>query len=116
MPHIPQQEFVKEHKKLINVLERGTRQEQKKEAKKQSKELQSSSGIVQSVILSREHFKSLDAAKKWLNEHEFHDKGVDITPQYFRFRQRSPEGMKNTHRFRSIELKGVGYMIMAYPK
>jgi hypothetical protein len=72
--------------------------------------------LVQSVILGRDHFKNLDQAKKWLVDHGFHDKGVDITPQYFRYRQRSPDALKHTHRFRSIELKDIGYLIMAYPK
>lgn len=116
MPHIPQQEFVKEHKRLINVLQRGSREEQKKEAKKQSKELQSSAGIVQSVILSRDRFKTLDEAKDWMEEHQYKYTTPDITPSYFRFRQRSPDALKSTHRFRSIELKDVGYLIVAYKK
>jgi len=116
MPHIPQHEFETEHKRLVNVLERGSRAQQKKEAKRQSKELKSSAGIVQSVILSREHFKTLDAAKKWIEDHDYKYTSPDITPSYFRFRQRSPEGLKHTHRFRSIEMKGVGYLILAYKK
>jgi len=35
---IPKKEFVKEHKKLVKVLESGTNEEQKKEAEKQEKE------------------------------------------------------------------------------
>ena len=36
---IPKKEFVKEHKKLIKVLESGSAKEQKKEAKEQKKEM-----------------------------------------------------------------------------
>ena len=113
MPHIPQQEFMKEHKRLIRVLREGSKTEQEREAKQQAKEIKP---ITQSVILSREHFSNLDQAKKWLMNHDYKYGKADITPQYFRFRQRDPDTLKHTHRFRSIELKGVGYLIIAYPK
>jgi len=71
---------------------------------------------VQSVILGREHFKNLVEAKHWLVKNGYKDKGVDVTPHYYRFRQINPQVLEHTHRFRSVELKGVGYLIMAYPK
>ena len=72
--------------------------------------------IVQSVILSRERFNRLDQAKKWIQDHEYKYSTPDVTPHYFRFRQRDPKSLEHTHRFRSIELKGIGYLIVAYPK
>lgn len=69
--------------------------------------------LVQSVILGREHFRNLDQAKKWLIDHGYHYYKVDITPHYFRFRQQEPMPHR---RYRSIELKNVGYLIVSYPK
>jgi hypothetical protein len=112
MPHIPQKEFVKEHKRLIQVLRKGSQQDQEREAQRQAKELKSN-GIVQSVILSRDHFKNLDEAKRWLHEHEYRYVTPDITPHYFRFRQHEPVPHR---RYRSIELKDTGYLIMSYAK
>jgi len=71
---------------------------------------------VQSVILGRDHFKNLIEARTWLVHHGYKLTDPDITPHYYRFRQINPDVLKHTHRFRSVELKGVGYLIMAYPK
>ena len=109
-------EFKKEHKRLIHVLRKGSKKEQEKEAQTQTKELRAQSGVVQSVILSRDHFKTLDQAKAWLMEHNYKYTSPDVTPHYYRFRQRDPKALEHTHRFRSIELKDIGYLIMAYPK
>lgn len=70
-------------------------------------------GMVQSVILSRDHFKNLDEAKRWLMDHEYRYTTPDITPNYFRFRQEVPMPHR---RYRSIELKDIGYLIMSYAK
>lgn len=71
---------------------------------------------VQSVILNREYFKNLIEARTWLVHHGYKHTDPDITPQYYRFRQINPDVLKHTHRFRSVELKGIGYLIVAYPK
>jgi hypothetical protein len=71
---------------------------------------------VQSVILSREYFGSPREAREWIQGHGYRYSPPDITPQYYRFRQIDPKALEHTHRFRSVELKGVGYLILAYPK
>jgi hypothetical protein len=44
---------------------------------------------VQSVLLSRSLF-TLSGARKWIHEHGFKDLKVDVTKNYYRFRQISP--------------------------
>lgn len=45
---------------------------------------------VQSVILSKEQFPTLEEAKKWITDHDFHDAKYDETPESWRFRQFEP--------------------------
>lgn len=58
---------------------------------------------VQTVIISKDKFKDLDAAKKWLGEHGFHFGKIDDTGGAWRFRQKEPEqfGQKT---FRTIDM------------
>src|SRR3990172_13001177 len=53
-------------------------------------ELQAQVTIVQTVILSKERFSSVEEAEKWITSHEFKNKGVDETEDSYRFRQRDP--------------------------
>ena len=69
--------------------------------------------LTQSVILRRDKF-SKGEAYKWVHDHDFTVRyGVDITPEYYRFRQVPPERLEG-FRFRSIPLGDVGYEIIAY--
>jgi len=44
---------------------------------------------VQSVLIPRDKF-SLEEATNWLTEHKFRLLKVDVTDEYYRFRQRPP--------------------------
>ena len=84
-----------------------------------------SHSIVQSVLLRRSAFKTLDDAKDWLTEHGYKYVLPDVTPTYFRFRQRDPKPLELTHRLRTTQLGdpekfspmgSIGALIIAYPK
>lgn len=59
---------------------------------------------VQSLIFSKESFKTAEAAKSWAKEHDFKSGDVDETEESFRLRQHDP-GEYKTGSFRTIELK-----------
>lgn len=62
---------------------------------------------LQTVICSKERFDTLDAAKKWVKDHNFKvdhkGKGPDETSSSYRFRQRDPGDFQRGS-FRTIEL------------
>ena len=58
---------------------------------------------VQSVIIPRNDFTLLQA-KKWLNAHNFKLNKIDITENFYRFRQRNPNKTKT---YFVINLDGV---------
>jgi len=69
---------------------------------------------VQSVLLRRSHFTLLEA-KKWLEKHGYSHRKVDVTPAYFRFRQRDPGPLEALHwRARTVQLGEIGYLIIFY--
>ena len=71
--------------------------------------------LVQSVILHRSKFTKPEAYA-WVKSHDYSVRyGVDITPEFYRFRQIPPERLTG-FRFRSIPLGGDGYIIVAYEK
>jgi hypothetical protein len=81
--------------------------------------------IVQSVLLRRSAFKTLDEAKDWITEHGYKYALPDVTPTYYRFRQHAPEPLALTHRLRTTQLGepekyspmgSIGALIIAYPK
>ena len=72
--------------------------------------------VVQSVLLSRDKFKSIADAREWLTAHGYTYTLPDVTPSYFRFRQRDPARLRMTHRLRTVELGDVGNLIVAYPR
>lgn len=65
--------------------------------------------VIQSVILSKDRFKTKDAAIKWVGDHKFRHDKIDETDQSFRFRQREPSDFST---IRTIEItdgvKAVG--------
>ena len=67
---------------------------------------------VQSVILKRDKFSKGDAFK-WIRDHGYKASKVDVTPQYFRFRQVDPSDLHG-FRFREVALGKDGYLVMAY--
>lgn len=76
------------------------------------------SPIIQSVILSKDKFKTAAAAQKWIDEHQYDRKmGIDISQDYYRFRQRNPDPLvKAGYRIRSVPLKDTGYLLVAYSR
>lgn len=72
--------------------------------------------LVQSVLLARDKFKSLEAAKAWLVSHGYRYTIPDTTMSYYRFRQHDPHRLAMTHRLRTVKLGDVGNLIVAYPR
>lgn len=72
--------------------------------------------LVQSVLLSRDKFKSLGDAKEWLVSHGYKYVLPDTTPSFYRFRQRDPHRLAMTHRLRTIKMGDAGNLIVAYPR
>lgn len=58
---------------------------------------------VQSLIFSKERFKTADAAKAWAKKNNYRDSGVDETQDSWRLRQREP-GDFDQDSFKTIEL------------
>lgn len=58
---------------------------------------------VQSLILSKERFKSREAARNWVTGHKYHATKIDETETSYRFRQREPGEFKPGS-FRTITL------------
>ena len=61
---------------------------------------------VQTVILSKERFPTLESARKWIREHGFEDKKVDEKPNTWRFRQ-FPPGNCKAGTFRNLRPRGT---------
>jgi hypothetical protein len=72
--------------------------------------------VVQSVLLSRDKFKTLDEAKEWLVSHGYKYVLPDTTPSFYRFRQREPQRLALTHRLRTVKMGDAGSLIVAYPR
>lgn len=72
--------------------------------------------VVQSVLLSRDKFKTLGEAKEWLTSHGYKYALPDTTPSFYRFRQRDPHRLEMTHRLRTIKIGDAGNLIVAYPR
>ncbi len=71
--------------------------------------------IVQTVLLKRNKFTQSQAIQ-WILDHNYHYKKLDITKDYFRFRQYDPEPFLKAHyRPRSISLGDDGYLVIMYP-
>jgi len=65
-----------------------------------------SSTVVQTLIFSKDVFKSAEEAKSWASKHGFNSGKVDETSDSFRLRQVDPsEFQQNT--FRTIAFKGT---------
>ena len=68
--------------------------------------------IVQSVLLKRDKFSRREA-DRWIYDHDYKNTKVDVTPEYYRFRQVNPERLHG-FRFRTINLGDDGNLIIAY--
>jgi len=66
---------------------------------------------VQTLVFSKERFKTADQAKRWATEHDYHAAKVDETGESFRLRQREPADF-DPKSFRTIGLtEGVKAVI-----
>lgn len=70
------------------------------------------SHIVQSILLKREKFSKAEAFK-WVREHGYKADKVDVTHDYYRFRQVEPS-ILHLLRPKTISLGDVGQMIVGY--
>ena len=68
--------------------------------------------LVQSVLLRRSTFSKGDAFA-WVRDHGYSASKVDITPEFYRFRQADPERFHGG-RFRTVDLGDVGNLILVY--
>jgi len=65
---------------------------------------------VQSVLLRKDKM-TLVEARRWVRDHDYYDNKIDITDRFYRFRQHEPLPFM---RYRTIELKDIGELIVAY--
>jgi len=70
---------------------------------------------VQSVVCSKEKFKTAESAKKWVSDHNFTVGKVDETEDSWRFRQFEPTKCQE-RTFRTIELTGGVQAVICRPK
>lgn len=71
--------------------------------------------VVQSVILRRNLFSPQEAID-WIVSHGYKATKMDVTPEYYRFRQTSPEHLKMLGYYaRTTPLGKDGYLIIYYP-
>lgn len=70
---------------------------------------------VQSLILSKERFKNVVAARKWVTDNDFRADKVDETEESFRFRQRPPAVFREGS-FRTITLTRGVKAVIGRPK
>jgi hypothetical protein len=68
--------------------------------------------VVQSVILKRDKF-TRHKAFDWIYDHEYKADKVDMTPEYYRFRQHDPSQLHHG-RFKTIKIGEDGYLVMFY--
>ena len=66
---------------------------------------------IQTLILSKDRFDTLESARTWVDDHDFNSDKVDETEESFRFRQFAP-GECQEESFRTIEItEGVNAVI-----
>jgi hypothetical protein len=74
-----------------------------------------SSYIIQTVVLHKAKFPSLELAKEWAVQHKYKIHNVDETHNEYRFRQVSPELIKTGHYHeRMVPIGDVGYLGVLY--
>jgi hypothetical protein len=69
--------------------------------------------IVQSVLMSRHEFTQ-EEAREWVKKHGYKAHKVDVTQDYYRYRQVDPDSLPFTARVRTISLGKIGKLIVAY--
>lgn len=71
--------------------------------------------IIQSVVLNKSHFPTLENAISWAGLHHYKTTKYDETPNEWRFRQVDPS-IFNTgiYKARSVKMDGIGFLVVAY--
>ena len=68
--------------------------------------------IIQSVLLRRDKFSKKEAVD-WIHDHDYKASKVDMTNEYYRFRQHEPvQGV--ALRYRTIPLSDIGHLVVIY--
>lgn len=71
--------------------------------------------IIQSVVLHKEKFPTLEKAKEWASSHKYKTDKHDETLNEWRFRQVTPTIFNTGHyTAKTVELEGVGNLVIAY--
>jgi hypothetical protein len=70
------------------------------------------SSIVQSILFHRSLY-TLNQAREWLICHRFKSNNLDITTNYFRFRQREPS---SRYRYRIKQIAPGILFVFGFPK
>lgn len=68
--------------------------------------------IVQSVLLRRDKFSKAEALK-WIRDHDYKAGKIDMTNDYYRFRQVEPVDSVAV-RYRTISLGDIGQLVVLY--
>ena len=69
--------------------------------------------VVQSVLLSRDEFTQ-EQARDWIKKHGYKAQKVDVTQDYYRYRQVDPDTLPFTGRYRTIDLGKIGKLVVVY--
>lgn len=67
---------------------------------------------VQSIQLRKSKFTKPEAFD-WIRKHDYKADKVDVTPEFYRFRQIAPERLHG-FRYRTVELGDDGYLTVVY--
>lgn len=67
---------------------------------------------VQSILLRKDKFTKGEAFK-WIRDHEYKADKIDVTPDYYRFRQYEPIHSVGL-RYKTISLGDIGHLIVMY--
>ena len=68
--------------------------------------------VIQSILLKRSKFEK-GRAYAWMRDHGYSVAKLDVTPQFYRFRQVDSDRLKGG-RFRMIGLGDIGEMVIVY--
>ena len=70
---------------------------------------------IQTLLLSKKRFKSVEEARKWVSDNGFSYPGVDETDNYYRVRQKDPDSFQDKS-FRTIVLTDGVKAVIGRPK
>ncbi len=68
--------------------------------------------VIQSLALRRDKFTKA-AAIQWVKDHGYSATKIDVTPNFYRFRQIAPERLRGG-RFRTLDFGDVARAVIVY--